>query len=559
APIVVGPQNSFDMAGYRYDTAVLEWEWEDKVTRQVRTDKAECSIREVGGAAPAFCALDAFSGKFRCMFGEQESGIRIISAKETYPEKQKAFALGDKLNFSLEIKQVFPEERRFQNQARKFLTYEIRDSAGNVVDALMPDGTTKLLQTTNDATSINYALTTNGNYRLMVPMEIDDTPLGTFVLNEDTIKRHSALGPTTGGVLQELWPIISLKKFVTTLTVKEGNTPATTKYGFVINFIDYGKSPGDAKYEVRQVNPAALDKLKRDDRTGWLDSTTQVIATGQQSPDTPSNRITFTIPGTATKQEVNVMLEFDKAVFSGTDKLQILAIYDPTKVAGQKGCDPNTPITWKAYFTLYDADRQGNPSEQISTDPETGEPQQKTITFQVQCAPKSALQTTEATAPKEFEAAAQTLIEILKNLKNEEENATNEINKLNKTNATEIIQFLKKLAQNERNAQIALVKVTTSIKEEGLKEQVRALQIMNALTTAANQFEESAKKLESTLPGNIPREIETALKNAEKTLETLKDKKQAALTALGAKEDQATEPNTTIRIPHLTENLTLAE
>jgi len=543
APFVVSPQNSFDLAGYRYDTAILEWEWTDPQTKQVRTDKAECSVREVGGAAPAFCALDAFSGKFRCLFGEQESGIRIISAKEAYPEKQKVFALGDKLNFSLEIKQVFPEERKFQNQARKFLTYEIRDAAGNIVDAQMPDRTTKLLQITNDATSLNYVLTTNGNYRLMVPMAVDDTPIGTFVVNEDTINRHSAMGPIAAGVQQDIWPVSSLKKFVTTLNVKEGNTPATTKYGFLINFIDYGKGPSEAKYEVRMINPAALDKLQRNERTGWLDSAQkEVLATGQQSPDNPKNRITFTIPGTAAKPETSVVLDFDRVVFS-VDKMQILAIYTPTgKEAERKGCDRNTPIPWKAYFTIYDADRQGNPSEQISTDPETGEQQQKQVQFFVQCAPKSAVQEAEA-APKEFEAAAKILIAMLNNLKKEESKAIEKARNITNEKKDAIIAFLKQLASNERNAQIAISNVAANIKEEALRKSVQALTIMNALTTAADNFEAQAKMLEGTLPGEEKRAIETALNNTIKTLTDLQKKKDEALQKLGAPTAECAEVN----------------
>ncbi|MEM4247627.1 MAG: hypothetical protein QXF14_04925 [Candidatus Woesearchaeota archaeon] len=396
APFVVSPQNSYANAGYRYDTAILEWEWMDPMTRQMRTGKAECSIRETGGAAPAFCALDAFSGKFRCLFGEQESGIKILSAKAVLPANQPAFALTDKLNFSLEIKQKISEDRRFQSQGRKFLTYEIRDAANRVVDGLLPDGTTKPLQITNEATSLPYELSTNGVYTKLVPEPGDDI-LGRFEVNEETIARHSITGARAAEPEQAIWPVISTKKFVTFINVKEGFNPAANNYTFLINFPEYGKpTAAESKYEVWQINPAA-PKLEPD-RNGYMRyAVGNVLASGYQSPDVPVNHVSFNMPGALTAagvaQTVSVSIDFSRAEFNNVNALQLLVKYVPVKEGPvEQGCNPNTVVSWKAVFTLYDANSQGTQTDQISTDPETGEQQQKTVDFKVRCAKKEYVQ-----------------------------------------------------------------------------------------------------------------------------------------------------------------------
>ncbi len=531
APFVVSPQNSYDMAGYRYDAASLEWDWTDLQTKQQRTGKAECSIREtMGGNAPVFCALDAFSGKFRCMFGEQESGIRITDPQPLYPDNQSVFALTDSLNFTMNVKQKFPEEKRAQTSATKFMTYEIRDAAGKVVEGSFEDGTIRPLQTTIDDVSSNYRLATNGVYTERVPEPVDETPLAKFKLNEDTIKRHSL--STTEGVQQRMWGVDTLKRFVTFLNVKEGNLAATAKYRFLINFPDYGKNPtaGDAKYEIRLINPSAPDTLEPTAQKGWLNYAGEVLATGQQSTELPTNDVSFTYKSGF--KDVSGSIQFSRIVFN-VNALQILVTYTPPEdKAGTAGCNADKTLTWKAIFTVYDADRQGRQTEQVSTDPETGEQQQKQVTFQVRCASKS--QVAKITvAPVAFEAAVTGLIALINKAKTDEQTALNEIASMKtRQDVAKITTYLKALAQNERDALVAINVSARSIKDEARRTSVQNLPLISALEPAAKSFEASIKVLEAALPGDIATRVNEELAKTETTLKDLQSKKDDALARL---------------------------
>jgi hypothetical protein len=387
SPFVVSPQTAYESAGYRYDTAVLSWDWTDSTTRQSRTGQVDCSIREtLGGQAPAFCALDAFSGKFRCMFGEQENGIRIRTANPVYPEKQDVFALKDPLKFSLELQQAYPEDRRSQNIGKKFLTYQIKDAAGNVVDGLLTDERQMPLQTSNEDTSQKYTLSTNGVFRFTVPNgETDFSPLAKFKVNEDTIKRHSATGPSRTGIQQRTWGVDTLKSYVTTINLMEGGALSQGTYKFLINFPNYGANPAESNYEIWQINPAATNP-EPNARDGWLSFKvgSTPIYSGKQTTGQLKNTAPFTFK--SGRNDVSGVIEFDRMVFQ-VQALQVLVTYAPPKAASAAtpAC-PKDPITWTALFTIYDADRQGNPTNQVSTDPENGKQQQIDVNFKVQCA-----------------------------------------------------------------------------------------------------------------------------------------------------------------------------
>ncbi|MEM2915908.1 MAG: hypothetical protein QXT19_00915 [Candidatus Woesearchaeota archaeon] len=417
APFAISAQSQPD-SDVRYDTAILEWEWTDPQTRTVRVDKTECTIRETeGGNAPAFCGLDLFSGKFRCLFGEQESGISIGTITPLLPEGQSVFALGDKLSFALDIKQKYPEERKYQNQAKKFLTYAIKDAAGNVVDATMPDQIRKPLKTSiDDVTTLPYTLSTNGAYRLIVPQAQNDiTPLASFVLDQDTIARHSATGPGAVQIPQDIWGVTQIRKYVRNIRVDDTQGKAAAeKMWFSIYFPTYGTDPqGEETFTIHRINPPRIDQMPpKNAANGWQQYRSGALTTAfKQAVDKPINQVRIDLPAAKVGGKSYVLnIEFDHIPrLANVKQLEILVGYSPVAEAtrGIAGCNPQVPITWTAVFTIYDADRQGNPTEQVSTDPDEGTLQQKTVTFNVQCATKDQL---KAMAPP---AVPQALVEAV--------------------------------------------------------------------------------------------------------------------------------------------------
>ncbi len=413
APFAISAQSQPD-SDVRYDTAILEWEWTDPQTKTVRVDKTECSIRNTqGGNAPIFCGLDLFSGKFRCLFGEQDSAISINTITPSYPEGQNVFALNDKLSFGLDIKQRYPEERKYQNQGKKFLTYEVKDAAGKIIDALMPDQAIKPLRTSiDDVTTEQYILTTNGAYRWVVPkVENDGTPIASFLLNQDTIMRHSQTGPGAVQIPQDIWGVTQIRKYVRSIRVDDTQGKAATdKMWFSIYFPTYSTdSQGEETFTIHRINAPKADAMPpKDTANGWKQYRSGALTTPfKQSIDKPVNAVRVDLPAARVGDKNYVLnIEFDHIPrLANVKELEILVGYQPaTEAAGGGKCDPASPVSWTITFTIYDADKQGNPTEQVSTD-DQGTPQQKTLTFSVQCATKDQL---KAMAPP---TAPQVLVE----------------------------------------------------------------------------------------------------------------------------------------------------
>lgn len=397
APFLVGAQSTPD-SDVRYDIAILEWEWTDPQTKTIRTGKTDCSLRETeGGNAPAFCALDAFSGKFRCVFGELEHGIRIIELKNNYPPNQsERFVIGDSLGFALDIKQVFPQERRLHAASKKFLTYDIKDAAGTTIVALLNDGTIRPLRTDNSETYDQYDLETDGTYRFLVPSTGAATPLEKFNLTKQVIQDHRALGP--GGLVpQEVWGVTAPQfKPVRLFTIADplSGRVFDQRRWFLIEFPNYGAEGEEQNFNVYMLNPTLTSRPQRQAANGWLGYQPVRVAGDRQSSQKPMNHVEFNVAAVPGGPPYKATLEFAR-VFGFTpppQSLQILVEYSTAVAQPTDPCPEDVSkapaLPWKATFTIYDADRHGNPSDQVSTDPETGEKQQKTVQFFVQCIPK---------------------------------------------------------------------------------------------------------------------------------------------------------------------------
>jgi hypothetical protein len=399
APFLISAQSAPD-SDVRYDTAELEWSWTDPQTKTVRTDKAQCAIRETeGGNAPAFCAFDAFSARFRCLFGEVENGIRMMGGTPAYPEKQDAFGIGDSPAFTINIKQKFPEARRDQAAAKKFLVYDIRDGAGTTIVAPLSDSTTKAVKTSNDEVSQQYTLEVNGVYKYAVPQPVDSTPLSKFVLSEQIIKDHMRSG---GAALpfQQYWPI-STSGLVTAVKASTNvGLAATEPMWFSIHFPRFSaETKGEESFDVYRITPVAGKAPTPDPTLGWKNqrSATPVFS-GKQATDRPLNSISFTLGQTAVMAGNAVTIEFKRIPSFNAKEIEILIAYIPQPVTQAAACDPSKPVTWNAVFTVYDADKHGNPTDQKSVDPETGREQVETVPFNVRCAKPDAIKTTAAPA-----------------------------------------------------------------------------------------------------------------------------------------------------------------
>jgi hypothetical protein len=390
SPFVINAQSPD--SGPRYDTAMLEWDWTDPTTKQVRTDHADCSIRETeGGNAPAFCAWDAFSGKFRCLFGQQDNGVRMTLLAPTYPLGQDRFGLGQRLNFAVDLKQQFPDQRNLQQQSRKFLTYDIKDGAGMTVQGTI-NGIIKPIKLSNtDSIPDTYTLATNGAYRFIAPKDIaDGTPLGDFVLDEDTIKRHSVTGTGNNAILQSIWPVSTIIKPVTDIRVSYADGRAyNQQMWFSVDFPLFKAESGAENFNVYRLNvPSAA--IPPAGTGGWAAfRAAGAFASGKQSPQNPLNTVIFNVPSTTPNAPpLTVTITFQRVTgFTNANELELAAQYNPpTAQAATNICDAKKPVTWYANFAVYDADKHGNPTDQVSTDPDTGEAQQKSVPFQVQCA-----------------------------------------------------------------------------------------------------------------------------------------------------------------------------
>jgi hypothetical protein len=419
APFVVNAQSVPD-SDVRYDTAVLEWDWTDPQTKQQKTGSVDCSIRETeGGHAPAYCALDLFSGKFRCIFGEMEGGIKILGTTAVYPQGQAQFVLDDPLAFALDIKQKFPEQRgRTQAAQKKFLTYEIKDAAGRTIK---PEGRAEL-KTEADSVTASYTLETNGVFKFPVPAADDDL-LKQFKLNEATINNFSgvAAGPQFA---EDFWPVVTTHKYVKRLTLaKPDGTILKQQRRFLIKFPNY--ETDKETYEVWVINPDLKTRPAKDPTTGWAAHATTKLATCTQAEGSLLNSCIFTYTAAPAgiitgPEQYTANLEFERAVFPTAKNLQILVEYNPpAEGTGQKNaCDSKDVVRWTATFTFYDADRHGNPNpDQVSVDPETGKEQRETVEFFVRCVTKEelakagvAVPTAAGPAPAELKQQLRTLL-----------------------------------------------------------------------------------------------------------------------------------------------------
>ena len=533
----------------RYDRAILEYTWTDPQTRTVRTEKAECNIGSTeGGNAPLFCGWEILTGKFRCIWGELEGGIKIIGIKPKYPEKQTAFALTQPLQFTLDLTQSVPQERRAQREAKKLLTYDIKDAGGKTV--VGPDGVQ--LRIAPDAVPIQYELETDGTYRRNVPLlpadptaaqvEVDASPLGRFVLDKDTIDRHFRVAAAR--FTQQTWPITTRVVDSIVVSTPQGLASPTPMW-FSIHFEEFSRErQGQESFRIYRINPVG-GKAPPRGPNGWLQYRGALVYSGQQSDTRPVNIARFTL-GTAapvagqpitTGEQVEI--RFRHVTRFNVAEIEILIEYIPPDTKTPAKCNPEIPVRWNAIFTFYDVDRHGSPSDQISTDPETGQLQQRSIPFEVRCADPSQVKTAEPVTPKAFSAAEQGIMDQINAIKTANNAALTKLNNYLKEPATiidkqgEIDDWLGNVAQEERVGHQTLTILINAVQEPALRNTLQKFALLPALKEAPAKIENAQTAVKGALRGEGQKVI-NALNTVQSTLTDLNTKADAALQALTA-------------------------
>ncbi|MBW2969724.1 hypothetical protein KY319_01235 [Candidatus Woesearchaeota archaeon] len=333
----------------RYDKAYLVYKWKDG-TKMVETKSDECTITQTGGAGalPAFCKYDPLTFSFRCQFGEAPGGLRFIRADAQYPRaKPQAYALGEYINITLDIQQNHPGGEA----NNKYLEWTIYNSAGQDIANNKDRGLTPL--------------TTNGDYQKTT---------GTLVQKE----WFGAQPTTTTGIKTDIkvwWEkqpnIISpANTVIDKVELKRGVVDVTENKQFVLELYERGI---DNIYQLYYAKGAELDG------TAGLKKENAISTCGGTLKGS-------TISCGIADQILTITLKPGFTI--GTEKYNVHIDYNPT-IALSNPCTKENklrPQTFKIKFTAYDADQYGQPTDQITMDPMTGQDAKTEVQFNAMCA-----------------------------------------------------------------------------------------------------------------------------------------------------------------------------
>jgi len=361
----------------RYDTAELVYTWKDGT--KTRTEKATCSISQSGGpgAVPAFCRFEPLSGKFRCQWGEAEGGIRFTEAKANYPHEirpgGKTFALNEEIDIELQIAQDYPGTDPKYN---KYLEYIVTNVAGTEV--------------AHNKGGPYITLATNGDYSKTIgsqpPIPIEKKWFeGRKEGTQQAIRQWSSIRPNAPS------PNLLIEAVSLTPDQRKRFVVELTRVGTQVSYKVYGAGQGTT---VRA--------------SGFVSKQASPVCTGRFMPTPARNSIVCTptritpVPGrpAPTTFSGTLVIDFTPLLFreqrpAAGETIQLHIDYGEKVKAGADPCigeNRYKPQQFKITFTAYDANKWGQPEEQISLDPTTGQDAVKYVTFQAVCA--------EATDPK---------------------------------------------------------------------------------------------------------------------------------------------------------------
>ena len=371
---------------YRFDTMIFEYDWEDSSTKQKETKKSESKVAYVGDTPPSFCRFDLFTLSYRCQFGESLSGIRLEKITPQYPDQQvsktdktKVFAKDDSLDFELSIKQLMPPAQEDQTQGVKYLGYKIANSAGEVVKELDPN-----------TDPFTEQLKTEGSYRRDMSISPPQGGWEAGFTKGGTAGAGSAISVYTDNTALTNKIKANLDKYIGSVSIsyKEDGKSAVPKNSFAIDIDEAGK-----------IGFYLADPKKRDARGFYSITSNLIMKSGDVAEAGKTYSFSYTVPDTKNVYTVSFKLK-SKDQFNQAKRIQFVLSYS----AGSSSKDPCAsdipiPVTWSATFTAYDADKYGRITDQVSVDPQTGEPQSKTVAFQMVCKNAKDLEVTKEAPP----------------------------------------------------------------------------------------------------------------------------------------------------------------
>jgi len=91
----------------------------------------------------------------------------------------------------------------------------------------------------------------------------------------------------------------------------------------------------------------------------------------------------YSNPGANETFEIKFTIDTSMITAVGNKPAQFTII--PQATAAENPCTTKRPDTWTATFTILNADKYGQPTDQKAVDPKTGEVQEKTVAFQAVC------------------------------------------------------------------------------------------------------------------------------------------------------------------------------
>ncbi|VVB81321.1 Uncharacterised protein [uncultured archaeon] len=335
----------------RYDKAYLLYRFKDgSKSREERTDEKTITQSGGAGALPAFCRYDPATFSFRCMFGDAGSGIRFGAGAATYTHPTiPTFAIGDRLNISLNITQDYPGKEA----NIKHIEYAVYNSAGQMIK--------------NNTDSGLIMLTTNGDYT----KTIADIPIDTSWFGVATTPTGTAAPINI--VYQQWWskqPSISpTNTVIDSVKLTSGLTEVNQERKFGFEIYRNGTSKIYQIYKDATMSASGIAGTKVTGCAG----------------NVPGNIITCPIEGQTLT--INIKPDIVPGLDDG-EKYQVYIDYNaPTSAINL--CSPDTkttPSLFKIKLTAYDSDQYGQPTDQISIDPITGNDATIEIPFNVVCA-----------------------------------------------------------------------------------------------------------------------------------------------------------------------------
>ncbi|MFH1510721.1 MAG: hypothetical protein ABIF10_03440 [Candidatus Woesearchaeota archaeon] len=315
-------------AKVRYDKAVLEWSYIDN-NQKPQYGKVEQKIRQVGGAAPAFCKFDAGSGSFRCelSIGDEKWAKFNKDPKAEYGYNNDAFRPGQQLQFSVDIQQQIPSGMSCSTENceyTKYLRIVVTNQNGRVIYS-ETDQNMRLLNT-------------KGSYKDTITMKTVERGDFTGAQTKPTVSLVS--GKTGASDAYDQADIIASRVEQTSFPLYIGVEP----------------SGATSKYTVCQGQPSCCEQIAQ----------SNFIMTGRYIDYTPAGiRINFKVDNPKGCYRV------DYTAVTSTD---------PCATGAQKQ-------TWTATFEILDAKLQGTtswvPSSQVTV--YEGNTQKKPIPFSAVC------------------------------------------------------------------------------------------------------------------------------------------------------------------------------